>query len=232
MKNIKYLPYRLVSILFIFMIAYVFMVQPAPVVSAVSWDTEIVLTTFLKNSYPWEEIDVSNVRSVKTVPLEKPERIVVEKGPIGKAIFSFFYKNGQRIIVKANVQAKERIVKSKRSFRKGHLILQEDVYVAKMNINRMPRSSVKNPEEIVGKLLRKSIIANVPIVEGMIEYSPMVKKGKRVILIINNMGLNIKTAGVIKAKGYVGSPVRAINMSSKKEVVGVLIDENTVRVDL
>ncbi len=232
MKNETQISYRLKLFLIMLMTASVFMVQPALIVSAAQLDTEKTLKTFLENNYSWEVIEVSRIRTVKTVPLEIPGKIVMEKGPLGNAIFSFFYRDGKQLIVKAHVKAKERVVKSKRPFRKGHLILLEDVYVSTMDIRKMPKSSVKNTEDIVGKSLKKSITANVPIVEEMIEYSPMVKKGKRVVLVINQMGMNIKTAGIIKNNSYIGTSVRAFNRSSKKEVVGILVDANTIKVDL
>jgi flagella basal body P-ring formation protein FlgA len=101
-----------------------------------------------------------------------------------------------------------------------------------MDIKKMPNSSVKDPESIMGKSLKRSISANIPVVENMIEMSRVVKRGSRVVLVIDHGGLSIKAAGKIKEKGYVGMAVRAVNLSSRREVVGVLIDENTVKVEL
>jgi len=52
------------------------------------------------------------------------------------------------------------------------------------------------------------------------------------VLLFNAHGFNISAAGETREKGYVGMAVKAINVSSKKEVRGVLIDERTVKVEL
>lgn len=201
-------------------------------VDAASWSPEDVLRSYLTNNYPWEEIEVSNVQVMGKINSEPPQRILVEKGPIGKAVFSFMSGNNKRTIVKANVRAFGMVVKSKRPYRKRHVIRAEDIYLAKMDIRKMPGGSVKDPSKIIGKSLKRSITANIPVVEDMIEMSRVVARGKRVVLLINYSGLSIRAAGKTKEKGYVGKAVRAINLSSKKEVNGVLIDEKTVRVEL
>lgn len=199
---------------------------------AATWILEDELRNFLANNYPWEEIEVNNVQALGKLVDDRPERILVEKGPLGKAVFSFIFANNEKLLVKADVRAFGWVVMSKRSFEKRHVIQDEDTYLAKMDIRKMPGSSVKNPERILGKSLKRSIIANIPIVEDMLEMSQIVARGKMVELILNYNGLSIKTTGMTKEKGYVGMPVKAINLSSKKEVRGVLINENTVKVEL
>ncbi len=199
---------------------------------AASWSPEDVLKAYLIKNYPWEELEVSNVQVIGKIPGEMPEKIIVEKGPIGKAIFSFIFNINKVIKAKADIRAFDKVVKSKRPFKKGHVIRENDIYISKMDIRKMPNSSVKNPESIIGKSLKRSIIANIPIVEDMVERSQVVKRGKMVSLKISLKGLNITAAGKTKEKGYVGMPVKAINLSTKKEVRGVLIDENTVKVEL
>ncbi len=223
-SKLKILVFILITLSFVF--------NPSITISAASWDPKEVLTTFLNMNYPWEEIEISNVRIVTKIPDAAPEKIIVEKGPLGKAVFSFIFKNENRLIVKAKVKALEKVVKSKRPFKKGHSMLREDVYISKMDIRRMPKSSIKNPDKIIGKSLRKSITANVPIIDAMIEQSRVVKRGKSVVLEVSHMGLHIKAAGKTKENSHVGSHVRAVNLLSNKEVVGVLIDENTVKVEL
>ncbi len=209
-----------------------FFLLPSDLVVAASWNPESIIKMYVTKNYPWKEVEVTGVQVIGKVPVEVPEKINVEKGPIGKAVFSFLFKTDRRVMVKANVRAFDSVVKSRRPFKKGHVLRYQDIYVSGMDIRKMPKSSVKNPELIIGKSLKRSIIANIPIVEDMVEKSQLVKRGKMVMLMIRHKGLNITTAGKTKEKGYVGTTVRAMNLSSKKEVSGVLIDENTVKVEL
>ncbi len=197
-----------------------------------AWSPEDELKHYLMNNYPWDDIEVTNVKVMGKSGDRAPERIIVEKGPLGRAVFVFVSENNKRNIVKASVRAFGQIVKSKRSFGKRHVIAEEDIYLAKMDVRKMPRSTVKDPDTIVGKSLKRSIMANVPVLEGMIESSRVVARGMRVVLLINSNGLTIRAAGKTKEKGYVGKPVRAVNLTSKREVSGVLIDDRTVEVEL
>ena len=218
---------------FLFVMGFVFLVFcSSSFVMAASWSPEEVIRGYLMTNYPWEEIEVSNVKSFGRLPARAPEKIIVQKGPIGKAVFEFIYRADKNILVKAKVQAFDRIVMSRRSFKKGHVVDESDLYISRMNIRKMPKSTMKNPDEIIGKSLRRSIVANIPLVEGMIEHSRVVKRGKRIVIVINHNGLNITAIGKTKEKGYVGKTVKAVNISSRKVIMGILIDENTVKVEL
>jgi flagella basal body P-ring formation protein FlgA len=207
-----------------------FILHPDASIMASSWSLENTLKSFLDERYPWEDIEISNIKVVGDLKDVAPDVIVVEKGPIGRAIFSFRYNKERKVIVKAFVRAFGNVVKSKRPFRKGHVINSDDIYIDRMDIRKMPHGSVKIPELLIGKSLRRSVIANIPLIEDMVEYSQAVKRGKNVILLINKNGLKITAVGRTKEKAYIGSPVKAVNISSKKEVMGVLVDENTVEV--
>ncbi len=199
---------------------------------AATWSPEDELRTYLSDNYPWEEIEVSNVQTPDKLTDERPASIQVEKGPLGRAVFSFIFSNNEKISVRADVRAYGRVIMSRRPFQKRHVIEEEDIYLSKMEIGKMHRNLLKDPEKILGKSLRRSINANMPIEEDMVEMSQLVERGKRVVLLLSYEGMIIRADGQTKEKGYVGMPVRAINTSSKKAVSGVLIDENTVKVEL
>jgi flagella basal body P-ring formation protein FlgA len=197
-----------------------------------STGAENALKVFLEKNYPWEKIEVSNVRVAGNMSVQSPEEITVEKGPLGKGIFSFMLDKAQKVIVKADVRALGLVVKSKRPLRKGYVLQNDDLYLSEMYISKMPKSAVEDPEDIIGKPLKRSVLADTVIVEEMVEKTQMVKKGSRVILVISGQGFNISAIGELREKGYIGTQVRAMNLSSKKVVRGVLIDENTVKVEL
>lgn len=199
---------------------------------AETWTPEDVLKEYLLENYPWEEIEVSGVDMPGRLNDERPESIQVVKGPLGRSIFSFMFSNNERILVQADVRAYGQVIMSRRSFQKNHVIEEEDIYLAKMDTRRMPRNALRDPEKIMGKSFKRSINANLPIEEDMIEMYEMVERGRRVILLMNHEGMTIRADGKTKEKGYVGKTVRAINVSSKKVVSGVLIDENTVKIEL
>jgi len=220
-------------ILILLMVIAAGFILPASVIAGTAaWIPEKVLTEHLKQNFPWDEMMVTNLRVSETLPAEMPVKTLIEKGPVGRAVFYFVFATGKRIMATADVKAFDRVVKSKRPFRKGYVLRAGDVYGSKMEIRKLPRNAVRNPEAVIGKSLKRSVSANMPVVEDMIERETLVKRGQRVMLIITDNGFNIRAAGEIMEKGYVGTPVKVVNLSSRKEVVGILVDENTVEVQL
>lgn len=208
------------------------MVFFVPALMAEPWQPESKIQAYLESNYPWQKIEVTNVSIAGDLIEASPDMITVEKGPVGKGVFTFVYDNDQKVTVKADVRALDTVVKSIRPMKKGSVLEDGDIYLAEMDINRMPKSAVKEPESVIGKPLKRSILADMVIAEDMVERTTVVKKGNRVTLLFHAPGFSIRAAGEIREKGYVGTQVKAVNLSSKKEVRGVLIDENTVRVEL
>jgi len=71
----------------------------------------------------------------------------------------------------------------------------------------------------------------MPIVDSMVSDKTLVKRGQRVVLVVESPDFNITAVGEIKENAYVGSYVKAMNLTSKKVITGLLIDENTVEVE-
>jgi len=192
---------------------------------------EDMLKNHLLSNYPWKTIEINNIKADGRIPAEPPVEIKAIKGPLGNATFVLESKNAEKVLVHANVAAFDEVVKSKRALKKGQILREDDVYVDMADVTRVTGGAVRNFEEIIGKPLKRSIIANVIVMEDMIEKNLVVNKDTRIMLIIESPGFIITAAGKLKEKGYVGAPVKAINLSSKKEVIGELISENTVKVE-
>ena len=58
-----------------------------------------------------------------------------------------------------------------------------------------------------------------------------IRKGDRVILLAENHLFKITTLGETKEEGRKGERIKLINLSSKKEVYGRVINSNTVQID-
>lgn len=214
------------------LVSSLIVLSAAMVAADEAWNPEDEIRSFMTANYPWEEVEVSDVRVNGTIGSERPESIIVEKGPLGNAAFSFLFGNNEKITVRASVRAFGWVVKSKRSLKKSHMLEDEDMYLEKMDIRKIPKNAVKNPADIAGKALKRSIMANIPVIEEMVEMSRVVARGKSVVLLLSHNGMSIRAAGKTKETGYVGMPVKAVNLSSKKEVSGLLLDDKTVKVEL
>jgi flagella basal body P-ring formation protein FlgA len=70
-----------------------------------------------------------------------------------------------------------------------------------------------------------------PLRSGLVEEPPLVKKGDVVQVIVDKNNIRISCLGEIKETGRRGDRVKLVNLSSKKELLGRVVDGGTVRVD-
>jgi len=199
--------------------------------AALSWNPDALLKAHVKENYPWAEIEIDDLLISDTLPDEQPLKVLVEKGPPGKTLFTMEFRNGKKITATGNVKAFDWIVMSGRAFRKGYCLQRDDVFTKLMDVTRIPKGVIRNTEQVIGKPLARSIVANVPVVDSMVSDKSTVKRGHKVTLVIESPSFIITTLGEIKENSSVGSHVKAANLASKKVISGILMDGNTVKVD-
>lgn len=199
--------------------------------SALQWKTDAVLSDYIKEHYPWAEVEIKNLVFHGKVPEDAPIRIMVDKGPPGKTVFSLEFENGQKITATAEVRALDWIVMSARPFRKGYRFQEGDVYMKLTDAARIPGGAVRNAGLVIDKILTRSVLVNTPILSGMVTDAPPVKRGQKVTLVIDAANFRMTASGETREGSYVGSYVKAVNSASRKTVVGQLLDANTVKVE-
>jgi flagella basal body P-ring formation protein FlgA len=197
----------------------------------VAWDLEGTLTEHLARHFPWPQTEVRDIVCSDPLPQSPPKKITVEKGPPGKSVFSLEFRNGKRIQVTAEVRAFDRVVMTARSFGKGHTLVKEDMYVKLVDVPKMPKNAFRETEDAEGRQLSRSVIANTPLSADMVRSVQSVRKGKKVLLVVDAPGFRITTTGVTQESAPVGEHVRVMNRSTRKTVTGVLVDDATVKVD-
>lgn len=189
-----------------------------------------VLKAFVKENYPWAEIDIAELVLSGEPGAGQPERILVQKGLPNKTVFVLEYPDGNRITATAYVKAFDWAVISRRALKKGYVIQKEDFYTTLMETSRIPKDAVRVSDQLVGTALSRSVAANAPFVAGMVQESQQVKRGHRVMIVAESESFSLMAKGELKENGYVGSDVKVLNLDSKKIIVGRLVSENTVKV--
>ena len=214
----------------IFLLGIVFAL-PAAAGPAAGQELGELLRNHIRETYPWAGIEVSEISVTPPIPAEAPSRIIVEKNPPGRTQFLFEYSGGRTLSVAATVKAFDPVVMSRRAFGKGYRLQQEDVYTTLMDVSRIPKDAVSGAARTAGKTLTRQVSANTPLTEGMISGAVAVKRGRRVMLVVEARGLSVTAVGEMKDDGIVGGYAKAVNLSSRKTVSGLLVDENTIRVE-
>jgi flagella basal body P-ring formation protein FlgA len=205
-----------------------------PIAFSSTQGIEDVLKEYLRNNYPWSEIEINNLTVNNEMPGKEIKEIMIEKGPPGKTIFVLEFEDDKKITATANIKAYDHILVSRRAFKKGYYLQKDDVYTVLMDVQKIPNNALKGKDigKVVGKQLLRSIIANMPLSSGMVSETPIVKRGQRVILLVESEGLKITAIGEMKKDSAVGKYAKVINLASKKIVTGLLINKNTVKMVL
>ena len=204
----------------------------APITAAAStWSPEAEIADYVKNNYPWAEFEITDLRMGAPLPAERPVAILVEKTPPGRSAFRFDFAGTKSITASCFVKAYDRVVMSRSGLLKGRILLGSDLYGTLMENGRIPKNAAREEHQVVGKRLLRSVVPNMPITEAMVSEMPLVKRGRKIMLAVETGGFSIKTAGELKQDASVGEHVKATNLATKKTVAGLLLDENTVKVE-
>lgn len=110
-------------------------------------------------------------------------------------------------------------------------VQSKDVQLVSRSLSLLPNDFVSDMREVLGKRMTLAINKGEVLRTGMVEDPPLVKRGDRVSLRLENPQIKITTVGEVREEGRKGDRVRLVNLTSKKEVIGRVVDEHTVQVD-
>jgi flagella basal body P-ring formation protein FlgA len=160
-----------------------------------------------------------------------PEQVVRGGYITGTMIF---YANGQeikKIRISAQADIFAEVISARHFLRRHQEIQEEDVQVVKKNLALFPPDVVTKIEDILGKRTTLSVNSQEVLRLSMLEIPPLVNKGDRVIILFENDQFKITALGEAMEVGRKGDRVKLINLSSKREVYGRVLDASTVQVD-
>jgi flagella basal body P-ring formation protein FlgA len=176
-------------------------------------------------------IEISDLQLSAAQPQRPPSAIVVERTPPGRSVFRFEFSGGKSLIATALVRGYDHVVMTRSGFRKGYVLKQGDIYSTLMETYRIPKGALREEARVIGKTVLRSVAANMPVTEVLVSDSPIVKRGRKVVLAVESTDFSIRTMGEIRSDAVVGEYVKVLNVLSKRMVSGFLVDENTVRVE-
>jgi flagella basal body P-ring formation protein FlgA len=140
-------------------------------------------------------------------------------------------EKAQEIRVQARVEVFAEVVMTRNSLRRHQMVEERDVQVVNKNIASFPGDVATDLQEVVGKRMTLSLNPQEVLRKSMVEVPPLVKKGDRVTLLVENASFKITSMGEAKEEGRSGERIKVVNISSQKEVYGRVVDAHTVQVD-
>jgi flagella basal body P-ring formation protein FlgA len=132
----------------------------------------------------------------------------------------------------ANYEILSTVYISQKKLQRGQTIEQGDILQIKIPASRVPAGAIIDKDEVIGKVIRRTIAQGLIIKGEHIYPNIPVKRGSRVNITIISGQVTIMTEGVLKYDATVGSNVRVVCEQTGKEIAGILVDKDKVRVTL
>jgi flagella basal body P-ring formation protein FlgA len=187
-------------------------------------------------------------KTVRVKDLQGGEKVPVPPGDLSweARIPDRFYQGGtipvslilraggekaREVRVQARVEIYADVVVARNSLRRHQVVEEKDVQVVNKNITLLPGDVATDLQDVLAKRMNLSVNSQEVLRKSMVEVPPLVKKGDRVTLLVENPSFRITSAGEVKEDGRKGDRIRVLNISSKKDVHGRVLDNHTVQVD-
>lgn len=160
-----------------------------------------------------------------------PEKAIQGGNIAGMMVFFAIGQEIRKIRFSARVDIYADVIVARHFLKKHHEIQAGDIQIANKNTAVLPQDVITEENEVLGKRTTLSVNNQEVLRLSMLETPPLVNKGDRVILLIENDQFKITALGEVREVGRKGDRVKLVNLSSKKEVYGRVLDANTVQID-
>jgi flagella basal body P-ring formation protein FlgA len=187
-------------------------------------------------------------RTARVREIQGYDQVIIPPGQLAceVKVFGDIYKGGsipvsmilrvdkqevKELRFRAQVEIEADVVIARNYLPRHKIIEEKDIQLVRKNITHLPHDVMRSLAEVLGKRTTLSLNGQEMVRRSMIEFPPLVRKGDRVVLLIDNDHFRITSLGEAKEDGRRGDRVKLINISSKKEVSGLVLDAQTIRVD-
>jgi len=133
--------------------------------------------------------------------------------------------------VTADVGVYGPVLVARRPFARGDTIAATDVSVERRDLSQLPADVLGDPADVSGMIARAAIAAADPVRREQVSVAAAVHRGDVVLLVAERPGLRLTVPGEVREDAGLSQPVRVVNRTSRKEIVGRVIDGSTVAVD-
>ncbi|MBF0505277.1 MAG: flagellar basal body P-ring formation protein FlgA [Nitrospirae bacterium] len=114
----------------------------------------------------------------------------------------------------------------------GTIITEDEVYAVRQKNSRLSAGTITDISEIKGRKLKSNIAQGVILRSDQFANSSNIKKGKEVIVLVEGSNVLVSTKGVLGKDAAIGGTAQVICSSPKKEINGILISADTVKVKI
>ena len=112
----------------------------------------------------------------------------------------------------------------------GQPLTQSDFRFEEQEVGARAQNYLTKTDEIVGKVLSRSLSVGAPLWRTMLKTPNILKAGAPVTLVSRVNGVEVKIDGVALEAGHAGDIIRVKNTTSRKVLRGRIVDESTVEI--
>jgi flagella basal body P-ring formation protein FlgA len=125
------------------------------------------------------------------------------------------------LVARINIEAYAEVVTPVRDIARGRIIGMDDLATTTVAVSRMHRDAVAIPEEIVGMVARKTLMAGSPLTGRDVVRQTVVKRRQLVTVELMQGTMRITTQAEALQDACAGDIVRCKNIGSDEEFAGV-----------
>jgi len=133
------------------------------------------------------------------------------------------------VSVPVRVSALSEVLVAARPIARHALLEAEDVRLERREVVA-GQGPLRELGAVLGRRAIRALSPGEPILAGMVELPPLVRRGDIVLLTAEGRGLRAMTQGEAREEGKMGQVVRVQNLASGREVYGQVAAERIVRV--
>jgi flagella basal body P-ring formation protein FlgA len=135
-----------------------------------------------------------------------------------------------QVYVAVVIHAKTGVVVATRPLAARRLVGADDVAIAEHDIADLPAGYLTDPARVVGHALLRPLAQGEPVQQGQLEAPAIVERGQLVTLFWQTGGLRVSARGEAKTAAAADGRVRVRNLSSGREVDGIVREDGQVEV--
>lgn len=115
---------------------------------------------------------------------------------------------------------------------RGAKIKKSDIILKRNNISNLPIGYITDLDNILGKVLRRSLPHNKVVSPNALIEPVLVQRGQKVTIIAQNTVVKVHMKGKALKNGSEGEVIRVQNLSSKRIIEGKVMSAGVVDVNL
>ncbi len=124
------------------------------------------------------------------------------------------------------------VVTAKQTLKRGDVISESDIILQEKNISLLQTGSFTTTEVVIGKRALKNIYKGAVINNTNIGEPYIIKKGQMLFIKAEKKGISVQLKAKALMNGKKGQRIKAINLKSKRIIEGVVVNSNTIRVNM